>query len=242
MASNHKSLQDAGLETYDLVEINRSQLLNAPYNPRVLSESAKRKLKTGLKKHGLVSPLTWNKRTGFIVGGHQRISIMDSLMGKSEYKLKVAAIDVDDAREKELNILLNNNASMGDWDIGALGKMFEDKTLEIDGTGFDAADIYKMFGAASFKDRGEDLKMLGDQLRDIQEQYKKISSGNASKNSEEFYAVVVFPNADEMNEFLIKYSLPDNRYQSAYDWVEAIQNFKEPQSDGESEDSISSAV
>ena len=231
----HNSLHDAGLESYELVEIDRSQLKNAPYNPRVLSDSAKRKLKAGLKKHGLVAPLTWNKRTGYLVGGHQRISIMDSIMGKKEYKLNVAQIDVTDAKEKELNILLNNTASMGDWDIGALGAMFDDKTIEIEGTGFDAADIYKMFGEASFKDRGEDLKNLGDQLRDIQDQYRNITGANKDKNSEEFYAVIVFSSADEMNEFLIKYDLPDNRYQSAHEWAEKLKNYKEPEDDGSSE-------
>lgn len=231
----HNSLHDAGLESYELVEIDRSQLKNAPYNPRVLSDSAKRKLKAGLKKHGLVAPLTWNKRTGYLVGGHQRISIMDALMGKKDYKLNVAQIDVDDAREKELNILLNNTASMGDWDIGALGEMFEDKTLDIEGTGFDAADIYKMFGEASFKDRGEDLKNLGDQLREIQDQYRNIASSNKDKNSEEFYAVVVFSSASEMSDFLIKYDLPDNRYQSAHEWAEKLKNYIEPEGDGSSE-------
>lgn len=230
-----KSLHDAGLESYDVVEIHRSELKNAPYNPRTLSESAKRKLKAGLKKHGLVTPPTWNKRTGFIVGGHQRISVLDSLMGKADYTLKVAQIDVDDAKEKELNILLNNTVAMGDWDIGALGALLEDSTISIDGTGFDAADIYKMFGEAGMKDRGEDLQNLGDQLREIQEQYQSISQSNKSKNSEEFYCVVVFPSKEDLDEFIAKYELPDNRYQSAYEWEEAIQSYSEPEDSGTSD-------
>jgi hypothetical protein len=229
------SLEEAGFESYDLVEIHRSQLKNAPYNPRTLHESAKKKLKAGLKRHGLVSPPTWNERTGFIVGGHQRISIMDSLMGKADYTLKVAKINVDDNREKELNILLNNTASMGDWDIGALGELLENKELSIEGTGFDTADIYKMFGEASFKDRGEDLKALGDQLREIQEAYKNVATSNRDRNNEEFYLVLVFANAPEMTEFLVKYDLPDNRYQNPYDWIDKVKDYKEPIEDGEIE-------
>ena len=231
----HNSLEEAGYESYDLVEIHRSQLKNAPYNPRVLHESAKKKLKAGLKRHGLVSPPTWNERTGFIVGGHQRISIMDSLMGKADYTLKVAKINVDDNREKELNILLNNTSSMGDWDIGALGDMLNNKDLLIEGTGFDTADIYKMFGEASFKDRGEDLQALGDQLREIQEAYKNVATSNKDRNSEEFYLVLVFANAPDMTEFLVKYDLPDNRYQNPYDWIEKVRDYREPDEDGESE-------
>lgn len=213
-ANDKKNLAAAGLESYDVVEIHRSQLKNAPYNPRTLSEANKRKLKAGLKRHGLVSPLTWNEQTGYIVGGHQRISVMDSLMGTSDYTLKVAKINVPSNREKELNILLNNNSAMGDWDIGALGEMLDDSSIVLDGTGFDAADVYKMFGDAGMKDRSEDMARLGEQLRDIQDQYGKIAQRNDKKNSEEFYLVVVFEGEDELTEFIVKHGLPDNRYQS----------------------------
>lgn len=213
-AKDFKDLHSAGLESFEVVEVHRSQLKNAPYNPRTLSETNKRKLKAGLKRHGLVSPLTWNEQTGYIVGGHQRISIMDSLMGTSDYTLKVARISVPSNKEKELNILLNNNSAMGDWDIGALGEMLDDKSLVLDGTGFDAADVYKMFGEAGMTDRSEDMAQLGEQLRDIQAQYGKISERNDKKNSEEFYLVVVFEGEDELTEFLVKHNLPDNRYQS----------------------------
>jgi hypothetical protein len=80
--------------------MNRSQLKAAPYNPRILSEAAKRKLRTGLKKHGLVAPLTFNKRTGNMVGGHQRLDQLDALAGTANYELDVAVIDVDEVREK----------------------------------------------------------------------------------------------------------------------------------------------
>lgn len=237
-AKDKKNLHAAGLESYEVVEIHRSELKNAPYNPRTLSEANKRKLKAGLKRHGLVSPLTWNEQTGYIVGGHQRISIMDSLMGTSDYTLKVAKISVPSNKEKELNILLNNNSAMGDWDIGALGEMLDDKTLSLEGTGFDAADVYKMFGEAGMQDRSEDMAQLGDQLREIQEQYGKIAERNDKKNSEEFYLVLVFNGEDELTEFLVKHNLPDNRYQSGAQidemMIQPVQTDNSPNESGSS--------
>ena len=47
-----KSLHAAGLEAYRVEEVHRSQLKNAPYNPRVLTDSQRRRLAAGLKKHG----------------------------------------------------------------------------------------------------------------------------------------------------------------------------------------------
>jgi ParB-like chromosome segregation protein Spo0J len=50
----------------------RSKIHNAPYNPRFITDEAKRKLKGSIKRNGLLAPPTWNIRTGNIVGGHQR--------------------------------------------------------------------------------------------------------------------------------------------------------------------------
>ena len=102
MADKFESLFDAGLETFKVEEISRTQLNNAVYNPRFINDKEKSKLKNALKKHGLVAPITWNKKTGNIVGGHQRINIMDSLMKSKDYKLSVAVIDVPENKEKEL--------------------------------------------------------------------------------------------------------------------------------------------
>lgn len=60
-------------QAYDTETINRSDIKNAPYNPRIMDVKAKKRLKANIAKHGLVAALTWNKRTGNLVGGHQRL-------------------------------------------------------------------------------------------------------------------------------------------------------------------------
>src|SRR5258708_3652072 len=109
------SLREDGLENFVVEEMPRQQLAAAKYNPRKITDQERDKLKAALKRHGLVAPVVWNKQTGNLVGGHQRISIMDNLMGGADYTLQVSVIDVDPKREKEINVLLNNSQAMGQF-------------------------------------------------------------------------------------------------------------------------------
>lgn len=64
----------------DSVELNRSAIHFANYNPRKLSDESRKTLKRGIKKFGLVGGIVVNKRTGLtVVSGHQRLSVMDEL-------------------------------------------------------------------------------------------------------------------------------------------------------------------
>lgn len=111
------------------VELKRSTVHFASYNPRTLSEEERKTLKRGIKKFGLVGGIIVNKRTGMtVVSGHQRLTVMDELnkFPENDYALRVDLIDVDDKQEKELNILLNNPNAQGKWDYDALAKMVPD--------------------------------------------------------------------------------------------------------------------
>lgn len=208
-------LASLGLENYELVEVVRDQLKGAPYNPRRISDAEKRKLKAGLKQHGLVAPITWNRRTGNIVGGHQRLDQLDSLTGTKNYTLRVAAIDVSDAKEKELCVLLNNPEAQGEWDLEALRGMFDDKSLTLEGMGFDGADLFRIFGEDVTKtDDVDGLDELANKVRSIAQTYDTIRDKNKGKNSEWFYVVVVFRDAADLREYLEDAGLPQNRYQS----------------------------
>jgi len=111
------------------VEIYRSEINLADYNPRKISDDAKKKLKQGIKKFGLVGGIVVNGQTGnTLVSGHQRLSVMDELnkYPEKDYLLRVDMIDVDTKAEKELNILINNPGAMGDWDYDALREIIPD--------------------------------------------------------------------------------------------------------------------
>ena len=111
------------------VELNRSAIHFADYNPRKLSEESRKTLKRGIKKFGLVGGIVVNKRTGLtVVSGHQRLSVMDDLQKypDNDYRIRVDVIDVDEKQEKELNILMNNPNAQGTWDFDALAQLVPD--------------------------------------------------------------------------------------------------------------------
>lgn len=111
------------------VELNRSAIHFANYNPRKLSDESRKTLKRGIKKFGLVGGIVVNKRTGLtVVSGHQRLSVMDELQKfpDNDYRIRVDVIDVDEKKEKELNILMNNPNAQGTWDFDALAQIVPD--------------------------------------------------------------------------------------------------------------------
>ncbi len=58
-----------------------SLLKPAPYNPRIVLQPGMPgydRLKRSLTEFGLVQPIIWNESTGHIVGGHQRLAILEA--------------------------------------------------------------------------------------------------------------------------------------------------------------------
>ena len=90
-----------GYEKWEAVKVHRSQVLNAPYNPRKIGEKARAKLKKNIARVGLIDPPVWNRRTGNLVGGHQRIAAVDSLHKSADYTLTVAAVDLTDQQRNQ---------------------------------------------------------------------------------------------------------------------------------------------
>ena len=78
-------------------EFKRSDVQIAPYNPRKISPQQKATLKRSIRKYGVVGGITVNKNTMTIVGGNQKVAIMDEIMGypEKDYTLLAEAIAVD---------------------------------------------------------------------------------------------------------------------------------------------------
>ncbi len=115
-----------------------AQLIPAPYNPRrplADTSPAYRKLRKSLEDFGLVEPLVWNESTGHIVGGHLRLRILRDL-GFAEVPVSVVRLTA--AREKALNIVLNNGEAQGRYDTAKLADLLEELEAmpELASTGF----------------------------------------------------------------------------------------------------------
>jgi ParB-like chromosome segregation protein Spo0J len=131
------------MQPFELRTLPIGQLQPAAYNPRkILSPKspAYRKLRASLEQFGLVEPLVWNETTGRVVGGHARLRIL-KLLGVKE--VPVSVVRLDEAREKALNIVLNNQEAQGRYDPARLADLLDDlKDLpELDMTGFDDSHL-----------------------------------------------------------------------------------------------------
>ncbi len=119
-----------------------SKLTPAPYNPRTELKSgdpAYEKLKRSIETFGYVEPIIFNERSGTVVGGHQRLSVLRD-MGVTEVECVI--VDLDDNDEKALNVALNKIS--GEWDMDKLAELLTDlENSDVDETltGFDLAEI-----------------------------------------------------------------------------------------------------
>lgn len=199
-------------QAYDTETINRSDIKNAPYNPRIMDAKAKKRLKENIAKHGLVAALTWNKRTGNLVGGHQRLEQLDSLERNKDYELTVCVVDVDEREEAALNVQLNNPSMQGEWDLDKLAMMSEEFDLDLkDDMGFTETDIDFMFeGDDRFSqlfDTKEGEEMRGD-LNKVKEARAKSAENLKERNSIDWFVTIVFENEADKDEFLKEISIP----------------------------------
>jgi ParB-like nuclease domain len=127
----------------NVVEMDLSNLKPAPYNPRKKlkpDSTSYRKLKASLETFGLVEPIVWNKRTGFVVGGHARLQIWKDL-GHTTAPTHV--IDIDEAKEKALNVVLNNREAQSRFDPNKLHEVLKqlDSCDSLQFSGMDKATI-----------------------------------------------------------------------------------------------------
>jgi len=155
----------------EVEKIAISKLKNAEYNPRKALKPGDpefEKLKNSITEFGYVEPIIWNKRTGKVVGGHQRLSVLKHL---GETEVDCVIIDLDEQKEKALNIALNKIS--GDWDMPLLTDLLKDLNddgFDITLTGFDMAE-YDSF----FKDEVKEQVAEDDDF-DIDKQLKNIKN------------------------------------------------------------------
>lgn len=196
----------AQTSSYVLEDVPRSRINPAPYNPRTITENAKGRLRGSLDKTGFVAPpFVWNRRTGLLVSGHQRLAWLDkkakaAKLGDDWPVKDVAVIDVDDATERALNYALNNPQSQGEFDLAKLGEMFATPGFDLDLAGLEARDVPKLVGGMESAAELMPAEMLGvlDRLTDESERYDKITETTTSYP--DAYLCFVFPHKTATDE------------------------------------------
>lgn len=115
----------------------------APYNPRIIDEKSKQALSESLKKFGDISGIVWNRTSGHLVCGHQRLEAL-----KKEYpELKIEnntiiadgksfpirIVEWDEQTEKLANIAANSQYISGTYDMAKLEDIIDElKPLNFD--------------------------------------------------------------------------------------------------------------
>ena len=211
-------LRHTRFEGFEVRVLERRALKNAPYNPRVMDDKAKKKLRAGIGVLKLLAPVTWNETTGNLVGGHQRLAQLDALEGDRNYTLTVAVVRLSEVEEKEANLLLNNDEAQGRWDLAKLEEVFADGRIRTKATGFDTSDLMRLFGASPNLPAPM-LAEMGDVLRTARETADKIAQATKPRDNQDFYLVLVWERGEEVDRFLEANGLPDNRFQNGRDFV-----------------------
>ena len=160
----------------DIERIEISKLKSAEYNPRKALKPGDpefEKLKNSITEFGYVEPIIWNKRTGKVVGGHQRLSVLKHL---GETEVDCVVVDLDEQKEKALNIALNKIS--GDWDMPLLTDLLKDLNddgFDITLTGFDMSEFDSFF-----KDEVKEHVAEDDDF-DLSKQLKNITKVRTQK-------------------------------------------------------------
>lgn len=141
-----KTNQQIEMEKVDISRINP-----APYNPRKdlqPGDAEYEALQRSMKEFGYISPVVWNRRSGNLVGGHQRYKI---LKAEGHTEIMVSVVDLPLDKEKALNIALNKIS--GDWDQDKLAQIIQELSvipdMDISLTGFDEAEITSLLDGLS---------------------------------------------------------------------------------------------
>lgn len=123
----------------EIKKVKIEEIKYAPYNPRKINENMLEKLKRSIEEFGYIEPIIVNKRNMQVIGGNQRLKALKELGIK---EVEAVMVNLDDTKEKILNIALNKIT--GEWDYLKLNNLLKEintEKIDIELTGFDMIEI-----------------------------------------------------------------------------------------------------
>lgn len=164
-------------------KINITDINEADYNPRTISDDEMTKLENSITEFGFVDPMIINLKNNKLIGGHQRYNALLSLnMKKGNFAEELNLVELGDIgwvfpdmdlkieseqHEKALNIALNKIS--GTWDNEKLFTLLEELEYDdmgIELTGFTDEEMEMLEKGVYNSDYEEDYF---DNLEDIYE-------------------------------------------------------------------------
>lgn len=175
-----------------------SELDRAAYNPRIdliPGDTEYENLRRSITTYGMLIPVVWNKRTNRVVGGHQRLTVLEN---EGETEVDVSVVDLDETQERQLNVALNKIE--GGWDEEKLGALLaelgEDATL----TGFTQQEIDSLTNDIDSLIDGD---TVDEELRAIEELFN-VSLTFGKADQEELKAYVKDYGKEALIEVIIQ--------------------------------------
>lgn len=198
----------------------RSAISEHPMNPRTLSEAARKKLRASVKEIGVMDTPVFNKRTGKLVGGHQRLHTIDFLEkferneltdeAKNDYQVEVSVVELSEADEARALVRLNNQNLQGSWDAELLAEL--GKQVSFESMGFEKVDLEFLLadveGVESLFEDAAPVKETKDALDAIKADRKAMNESKAESQSVDFYVTVVCKDQGEKERLMKHLGVP----------------------------------
>jgi ParB-like chromosome segregation protein Spo0J len=121
--ANGKPRTPKGIKQHTIERIALDQMHPATYNPRKITPKNKEALRSSMRRFGNLQPVVWNRRSGNIVGGHQRYDLHREA---GDAATDAVVVDVGPAEEKAMNIALNARTVTGVFDDERLDALLKD--------------------------------------------------------------------------------------------------------------------
>lgn len=197
-----------------------------------------------------MTTLVWNKHTGNLVSGHQRLKQIDALEKSEDYTLTVAVVDLDEKTEKEQNIFFNSTSAQGTFDfemlldilpdINAFDAGFTENDLNIIGFEYEA----QAFMTEDANDLKSDINALYATDDDETEEYTQndyearkqavIAQKEATKQTAqarvdegETYVMLSFDSFDQKRAFMRYYGMDENKtYLNGAEFAQKLKKYE----------------
>ena len=100
------------IKSWKVEKVKLADAKPLPSNARAITKKSQSALKSSLDRFGYVEPIVWNKRTGHIIGGHQRYIL---LVEKGVESVSMVVVDMSPEDEMDANLSLNNPNIEGEF-------------------------------------------------------------------------------------------------------------------------------
>lgn len=169
----------------ETVEIKRSSINFAPYNPKNHSKELIDVIKKNIKRVAFLGGIVWNERTTNLIDGHKRVMSLDVIhkykgTPETDYILKVEKINLDEKTEKEQNIF--QTKSRTDFDRDLLSELLPD--IDYKNAGLDDVDL-SIYSINIPTDEIFEFNPQEETIKETEESLKEITKTEPSKTYEE---------------------------------------------------------